>query len=460
MNQTTKPTIEELANFCKRKGFIYPSAEIYGGLAGFFDYGPLGVELKKNIIAEWWKQIVQKNDNIVGMDGAIISPEAVWQASGHTENFKDLILTTEDNSFEVRADQFLEEKLGKSFEGITAEEVNNIIEKHNLTAPNKKKFKKCSDFNLMFPVLIGAKNQKAYLRGETTQMIYLNYKFIQKDMRMKIPFGIAQIGKAFRNEISPRNFLFRCREFEQLEMQFFIEPKEADKWFKFWQKERLNFFINLGIKKENLRTRPHEKSELAHYAKKAEDIEYNFPFGWKEIEGIHNRGDWDLSTHSKHSGQKLDYYDEETKKSFIPNIIETSGGVERAFLTFLYESYSVGEKGNITLKLHPKLSPIKAAILPLVKKEESLTKIAKKIYDELKTEFNINYDETGSVGRRYARNDEIGTPFCVTIDNESQKNSDVTIRNRDDAKQTRVKIENLKETLKKLISGKIKFGEI
>jgi glycyl-tRNA synthetase len=452
--------IDEITNFCKRKGFVYPSGEIYGGMAGFFDYGPLGVELKKNLINEWWKFMVRSRENIVGMDGSIIGQEQIWKASGHTDNFQDLMLVTEDGSFEVRADQFLEEKLNEPFDGITAEAVNDLIEKHNLKSPKGKKFKKCNSFNLMFPVSVGAKNTPAYLRGETTQMIYVNYKLIQKDMRMKIPFGIAQVGKAFRNEISPRNFLFRCREFEQLEMQFFVHQSEADRWFKFWRNERLKFFIDLGIKKENLKFRPHEKTELAHYAKKAEDIEYNFPFGFKELEGIHNRGDWDLSTHAKHSKQKLDYLDEDKKERFVPHIIETSGGLDRAFLAFLLEAYTVNEKGNVVLRLSPRLAPIKVAILPLVKKEPLLVKIATEIYEDLRDEWSVAYDESGSVGRRYARNDEVGTPFCITVDNDSEKNGDVTIRNRDDGEQKRILIKGLKDVLRKLVSGELVFGDL
>ncbi|MCF7901426.1 glycine--tRNA ligase [Candidatus Woesearchaeota archaeon] len=439
--------IDDMASFCKRKGFIYPSAEIYGGLAGFFDYGPYGVELKKNIINEWWKFMVNSRSDVVGMDGSIISPESVWQASGHLENFSDLMLVSEDGSFEVRADVFLEEKLGKSFDGVSADEVNNLIKDNNLTGPNGKKFKTCESFNLMFPLSIGAKKVKGYLRGETTQMIYLDYKLIQQNARMKVPFGIAQIGKAFRNEISPRNFLFRCREFEQMEMQFFIDPKDRETWFKYWQEQRTNFYLNLGVKREHLRYRAHEKGELAHYAKRAEDIEYKFPFGWKEIEGIHDRGDWDLSTHSKHSKQKLDYFDEEKKESFVPHIIETSAGLDRTLLLLLYEAYEDDkERGNIVLRLHPKLAPIKVAVLPLVKKG-GLKEKAQELFDSLKLDFVAFYDESGSIGRRYARMDEIGTPYCVTIDFDTLEDGTVTIRNRDTTEQKRVKIEDLRKEL-------------
>lgn len=440
-------TIEEMASFCKRKGLVYNSAEIYGGMAGFFDYGPYGVELKKNILNEWWKFMVSSRQDVVGMDGAIISPEAVWIASGHAENFSDLMLVTQDNSYEVRADVFLEEQLKKPFDGITADEVNKLVEEHNLVAPNKKKFKKCESFNLMFSLKVGAGQQPAYLRGETTQMIYLNFSLIQNDARMKLPFGIAQVGKAFRNEISPRNFLFRCREFEQMEMQFFIKSGDNKKWFSFWQAERRKWYESLGIKKDNLRYRAHNKDELAHYAKQAEDIEYNFPFGWKEIEGIHDRGDWDLSTHMKHSKQKLEYYDEETKTKLIPNIIETSAGVDRNFLMFIYDAYEDDKKrGNIVLHLHPKLAPIKVAVLPLVKKG-GLKEKAEEIFNSLKMDYVAYYDDAGSIGRRYARQDEIGTPYCITIDFETLEDESVTIRDRDSTEQKRVKISDLRKEI-------------
>jgi len=391
--------------------------------------------------------MVSSRQDIVGMDGAIISPEAVWKASGHAENFSDLMLVTEDKSYEVRADVFLEEQLKRSFDGVSAEEVNKLVEEHKLVAPNKKKFKKCESFNLMFPLKVGAAGTAAYLRGETTQMIYLNFSLIQNDARMKLPFGIAQTGKAFRNEISPRNFLFRCREFEQMEMQFFIKHGDNKKWFKFWQAERKAWYLSLGIKEKNLRYRAHNKDELAHYAKQAEDIEYNFPFGWKEIEGVHDRGNWDLSTHMKHSKQKLDYYDEETKERIIPNIIETSAGVDRNFLMFLYDAYDDDkERGNIVLHLHPKLAPIKVAILPLVKKV-GLKEKAEEIFNSLKMNMVCFYDDSGSIGRRYARMDEIGTPYCITIDFESLTDNSVTIRNRDSREQKRVKIADLVSAL-------------
>lgn len=445
-------TIEEMASFCKKKGLVYPSAEIYGGLAGFFDYGPFGVELKKNIQKEWWRFMVMSREDVVGMDGAIISPEAVWKASGHlSAGFADIMLPCSKCKSSVRADVFIEEKTKKPVTTKDLKEINAIVAEHKLKCPVcGSAFKDASLVNLMFPVTIGATDSgvTSYLRGETTQMIYLDYKLIQNDARMKLPFGIAQIGKAFRNEISPRNFLFRCREFEQMEMQFFIKKEENKKWFDYWKKQRMNWYESLGVKKENLRFRAHRKDELAHYAKSAEDIEYKFPFGWKEIEGIHYRGDWDLSNHAKHSKQKLEYYDEQTKESITPNVIETSAGLDRDFLVFLYNAYDDDkERGNIVLHLHPRIAPITVAVLPLVKNKPEITKKAREIFDSLKENFTTYYDESGSIGRRYARMDEIGTPFCVTIDFDSLEDDSVTIRDRDSREQKRVKISELKNLI-------------
>lgn len=460
----TKPTIDEMAKFCKEKNIIYPSSEIYGGLKGFFDYGPVGVEIKKNIAKEWWKSIVQKRENVVGMDGAIISPESVWRASGHlSSGFADIMIPCSRCKSAVRADVFIEEETKKEVETKDPKKIDELIKKNKLKCPVcGGAFKESTFLNLMFPVKVGSSESgvTAFLRGETTQMIYLNYKLIQKGARMKIPFGIAQIGKAFRNEISPRNFLFRCREFEQMEMQFFIKPGENKKWFEFWKKERLSWYISLGIQKENLRFRTHRKDELAHYAKKAEDIEYNFPFGWKEVEGIHDRGDWDLSNHSKYSKNKLDYFDEEEKNSFIPNIIETSGGLDRAVLLFLYDAYTEDKKrGNVVLKLNPKIAPTKVAVFPLMKKEK-MPLHAKRIFEELNKFFTSFYDESGSIGRRYARQDEIGTPFCITIDHNTLNDGTVTIRDRDTTTQKRIKAEDVKETIKKLIEEEIHFKDL
>ncbi|MFH1506013.1 MAG: glycine--tRNA ligase [archaeon] len=443
-------SIDDMAAFCKQKGLVYPSSEIYGGLAGFFDYGPYGVELKRNIMNEWWKFMVSSRQDIVGMDGSIISPKAVWEASGHlSSGFADIMLPCSKCKNSVRADTFLEEKMGKALGTRDLKKIDELAKKYKCPVCGSP-FANSSLLNLMFPITIGS-SDTAFLRGETTQMIYLDFKLVQNNSRLKLPFGIAQMGKAFRNEISPRNFLFRMREFEQMEMQFFIRPKENKKWFEYWKKERMKWFESLGVDKKNLRFRKHTKDELAHYAKSAEDIEYKFPFGWKEVEGIHDRGDWDLSNHSKHSKQKLTYFDDEKNEQIIPNIIETSGGLDRAFLVFLYDAYDDDKKrGNKVLHLHPKLVPIKVAVFPLMKKDKLPDK-AKPVFDMLKAEFACFYDESGSVGRRYARMDELGTPYCITVDHQSLEDDTVTIRDREDTSQVRVKIKDLKEKLKELL---------
>ena len=446
-------SIEEIATFAKRKGFVFPSCEIYGGIAGFFDYGPLGVEMKKNIKDLWWKAIVQDREDVVGVDGSIITSEKVWDASGHLENFVDVLVKCVKCKKTVRLDHMIEEQLKITTDEMSAEQMMDLMEKHKIRC-NKCKgdFDKASEFNLMFKTSIGSHGEyTGYLRPETAQLIFVNFKNILETSRQKIPFGIAQIGKAFRNEISPRNFLFRMREFEQMEMQYFVREKNAAKFFKQWQKARMDWYVSLGIDKKRLRFREHSKEELAHYAKKAIDVEYKFDFGWKEIEGIHNRADWDLSQHEKFSKQDLKYFDEPTKKKFIPWVIEVSAGLDRIFLTVLINAYTeekVKKEKRIVLKLDPKIAPYKVAIFPLVKKDK-LPEVAKKIFDKLKTKFNVFYDESGSVGRRYRRMDEIGTPFCITVDHDTLKDKSVTVRDRDTMKQDRIKIKDLEKYFEK-----------
>jgi len=426
------PTIEELTTFCKRKGFVFPSSEIHSPLSGFYDYGPLGVEMKRNITNLWWKTIVSNRADVVGIDGAIISPESVWKASGHVENFIDTIGACKKCKTKVKLDKHEIGIIKCPKCGIAYEDEGEI--------------------NPMFETTVGSvkdQSSKAYLRPETAQMIYTNFKNILDTSRMKIPFGIAQIGKAFRNEISPRNFLFRMREFSQMEMQYFVKDKDASKLFKLWQKERMSWLISIGLDKKKLRFREHDEKELAHYAKKAIDIEFKFDFGWKEIEGIHNRGDWDMSQHEKFSKKDLKYFDQEAGKKFTPWIVETSAGLDRIFLALIANAYTEekvkGEK-RIVLKLNPEIAPYKVAIFPLMKKD-GLPKIAKKVFDELKEKFHVFYDESGSIGRRYRRMDEIGTPFCITIDHDTKKDKSVTVRDRDSMKQKRVKINDLEKVL-------------
>jgi len=422
--------MEKIVSFSKRRGFVFPSSEIYGGFGSCYDFGPLGVEMKNNIKKAWWDEMLKKHDDIVGLDAAILMSPKVWQASGHlTAGFADELVECKSCHHRFRKD-FLEKNKCPDCGGI-------------LTKPKK--------FNLMMKTFVGPVEDKAaatYLRAETCQGIYVNFKNVLQTMRLKIPFGIAQIGKAFRNEITPKDFIYRTREFEQMEMQWFCEPKTGPKFFNYWKKERLNWYLNLGIKKENLRIKEVPKKELPHYAKRAVDIEYKFPFGWKEIEGIHNRGDWDLSNHSKHSGEDLKY------EGYFPHIIETSVGVDRSLFAFLCDSYTEVKGGRtkttksvkeleVLLKLNKSLSPIKVAVLPLVKNKPELVKKAKQVYQMLKPHFITQYDEVGSIGRRYRRQDEVGTLWCITIDFDSLKKNDATLRDRDTMKQNRVKINQL-----------------
>ncbi|MBS3153231.1 glycine--tRNA ligase [Candidatus Woesearchaeota archaeon] len=494
-------SIEEMASFCRRKGFVYPSSEIYSSLAGIFDYGPLGVELKNSIKREWWKTHVQQRDDTTGIDGAIISHQKIWEASGHLSGFSDVILECCKCGEKARGDVFIEDQLKISTEGLSAEEINKLVKKNKLKCLKcGSEFKEASNFNLMFPIQVGAgkdKNSIAYLRGETAQLIFANFKKVVENSRLKLPFGIAQIGKAFRNEIAPRNFLFRCREFEQMEIEYFIKPgndkcpfisevlnhkirvysnkmQENNKkdeemtirqaltkkiikneWHAYWLAHEHRWFIHLGATPENFRIRQHKAKELAHYSTDCWDLEYNFPFGFKELEGIADRSDYDLKQHIKHSNQDLSIFDEETNKKIIPHVVaEPSLGVDRSFLVFMFDAYEYDKKrDNVVLKLNPKLAPIKVAILPLVKNKLSLVKKAQEVYTLLKKDFNCTFDKTGSIGRRYARQDEIGTPFSVTIDFDSLKKKDVTIRDRDTTKQIRIKITNIKDVITRLIEG-------
>jgi len=448
--------MQKIVSFSKRRGFIFLSSEIYGGFGSCYDFGPLGVEMKNNIKKAWWDEMIKKHNDIVGLDAAILMSPKVWQASGHlTAGFADELVECKKCHKRFRQDEIKGDPL--SFKG---ERVSLICPDCGgiLTKPKK--------FNLMMKTFVGPVEDEAaatYLRAETCQGIYVNFKNVLQTMRLKIPFGIAQIGKAFRNEINPKDFIYRTREFEQMEMQWFCEPKTAPKLFDYWKKERLNWYLNLGIKKENLRIREVPKKELAHYARKASDIEYKFPFGWQEVEGIHNRGDWDLSNHSKHSGEDLEYYDEETREKYFPHIIETSVGVDRSLFAFLCDAYQEVKGGRtkttesakeieVLLRLHKSLAPIKVAILPLVKNKPKLVKKAKKVYQMLKPYFMCQYDEVGSIGRRYRRQDEIGTIYCLTCDFETLKRDDLTIRVRDTMKQERVKIKDLVKVLKEKIN--------
>jgi glycyl-tRNA synthetase len=435
--KTEKPDLmEKLVSLCKRRGFIFQSSEIYGGITSCWDFGPLGVEMKRNIKDFWWKRMTQDRDDIEGVDASIIMHPKVWEASGHIESFTDPLVDCKKCKQRFRADEV---------SGTVCPLCGG-----ELTSARQ--------FNLMFKTNMGPVEDEAsvvYLRPETAQGIYVNFLNILAPSRQKIPFGIAQIGKAFGNEISPGNFIFRSREFEQMEMQYFINPKEDEKWIEYWKEERMKWYWDLGIRRENLRLHQHDKKELAFYAKIAYDIEYNFPFGWKEIEGIHNRTDYDLSRHSQATGKDLSYFDDQTKEKFIPYIIETSAGVDRTMLVCLVDGYYEEEvKGEqrVVLRLDPKIAPIKVGVFPLVKRD-NMPEVAKKIEKMLRPHFKVFYDEGGAVGRRYRRQDEIGTPFAVTVDSQTLQDETVTLRERDSMEQVRYKISDLISVLDKKIWG-------
>jgi len=440
--------MEKIVSFCKRKGFIFQSSSIYGGIGGFYDYGPLGSQMKKNIKDSWWNFMVNTRANVVGLDSAIIVNPKVWEASGHLENFTDPLTECRKCHKRFRADHLIE-GCGLELSQIKCPECNgDLMDVRN--------------FNLMLKTFIGPVEDSssiAYLRPETAQAIFINFKNVLDTQRLKIPFGIAQIGKAFRNEITPGNFVFRTREFEQMEMEFFIKPGEQEKWFKYWLDERIRWYTDiLGIKKENLRIKETPKEDLAHYAIACADIEYNFPsMGWSEIEGVASRGDYDLSQHEKYSGEDLKYFDEAKGEKYIPYVIEPSCGVDRTMLALICDAYEELEKGRsgdsnateIVLKLNSNISPIKIAVLPLVKNKEEITSKAKQVFNLLSPCFVSEYDETGTIGKRYRRQDEIGTPFCVTIDFDTLNDNAVTVRNRDTMGQERILIKDLMEYFNK-----------
>ncbi len=433
--------MNKIISLCKRRGFIFQSSEIYGGFGSCYDFGPLGVEMKNNIKKSWWDEMTKFHENVVGLDASILMSPEVWKASGHlTAGFADELVECKSCHKRFKGDELKEESKDKC-----PECGGNLTE--------------AKQFNLMMKTFVGPVEEKAspvYLRAETCQGIYVNFLNVLDSTRMKIPFGICQIGKAFRNEITPGNFIYRVREFEQMELQWFCDPKEADKFFDYWKEERMKWYEKLGVKKENLRLVEMPKEKRAHYAKRQIDVEYKFPFGWREIEGVHNRGDWDLSNHAKYSGKDLKYFDENKKEKYFPYIVETSVGVDRIFLMFLIDAYEEISGGRtktteakkeieVLLKLHKSLAPIKVAVLPLVKNKEELVKKAKEVYETIKPFFTCQYDEVGSIGRRYRRQDEIGTLFSLTIDFQTLEDNTVTIRNRDTMTQTRVKIQELKE---------------
>ncbi|MDD3711115.1 MAG: glycine--tRNA ligase [Patescibacteria group bacterium] len=451
--------LEKIVSLCKRRGFVFSSSEIYKGFSAVYDLGPYGVELANNIKNIWWKNMTQFRDDVVGLDSAIFMSPKVWEASGHVKGFSDPLIECKKCHSRLRLDALLEDYGIMADEKMTEEEINKIFlkNKDKIKCPNcgAQDFSESKNFNLLVKSNLGnftgdIDKEPVYLRGETCQGIYVNYKNVLDSTRVKIPFGIAQIGKAFRNEITARQFIFRTREFEQMEMQYFVSPDESEKYYEEWKDLRWKFYLDLGIREENLKWHQHEN--LVFYAKEAYDIEYNFPFGFKELEGIHNRGDYDLTQHSDHSGQDLSYLDPSDNKKFIPYVVETSAGVGRTFLAVLCDAYNEesleGEDSRIVLKLAPKLAPIKVAVFPLLKNKPELVAKAKEIFDILKKEWRCEFDDNGNIGKRYRRQDEIGTPYCITVDFDSLEKGDVTLRDRDTMKQKRINISNLVSYLK------------
>ncbi len=476
--------MEKVVSLAKRRGFVFQSSEIYGGLNGCWDYGPLGVELLKNVKEQWWQAMTFRED-IEGIDASILMHPKVWEASGHVENFTDPMIDCKQCKGRYRVDilfeetsqkkkkeilrelfptefagQVSDEKIKTAFDELISkdESIKKIIP--SMTCPNcgtKGSFTDARKFNLMFKTYVGPVEDSSavvYLRPETAQGIYVNFLNVQATSRQKIPFGIAQIGKAFRNEINTKNFLFRTREFEQMEMQFFVRPGTDVDWFNYWKEQRIQWFVDLGMKRESLQFHQHPPDKLAHYAKDAYDIEFLFPFGWGEIEGIHNRTNYDLTRHQEYSGKNQQYFDDGTKEKYIPFIIETSAGASRSFMAFLVNAYAeemVNGEQRTVLRFHPKLAPIKAAVFPLVNKD-NMPEIARKIEQDLRKHLRVFYDDSGAVGRRYRRQDEAGTPFCITVDSQTLQDQTVTVRERDSMNQERVASSNLLSYLKEKLS--------
>lgn len=477
-NKTKSDTTEKIVSLSKRRGFIFQSSEIYGGLNGCYDYGPLGVELLRNIKESWWKEMTYR-ENVEGLDASILMHPRVWEASGHVEHFSDPMVDCKSCKSRYRVDVLFETLSAKNIKAVTEEiiksdtslsDTEESIKEYFTANPNpflshivcpncgnKNSFTEARSFNLLFKTYIGPLEESSnivYLRPETAQGSYVNFNNIKESSRHKLPFGIAQIGKAFRNEINTKNFLFRTREFEQMEMQFFVNPEEDNKWYDYWKEQRLNWFVRYGMKPEKLKMHEHEK--LAHYAKAAVDIEYEFPFGWGEIEGIHNRTDFDLKRHAEFSGKKLEYFDEQTKERYIPYVIETAVGASRSFFAFLCNAYDEEEiakensDGTISseirtvLHFHPSLAPVKAAVFPLVNRD-GMQEIAHNITEDIRKHFKVFYDDSGAVGRRYRRQDECGTPFCITVDSDTLSDNTVTVRERDSMKQERISKDRITE---------------
>jgi glycyl-tRNA synthetase len=438
-------TMDKIVALCKRRGFIFPSSEIYGGVGSTYDYGHYGVLLKNNVKGEWWRAMLQERDDIVAIDSAILQHPRVWEASGHLAGFTDPLVDCRSCGQRFRADQLSELQCGKKPSKHPGE-----TDECSLT--------EARDFNLMFETTIGPVKESgaiAYLRPETAQGIFINFKNVLQFSRKKPPFGIAQVGKSFRNEITPGNFIFRTREFEQMEMEYFVPPADAERWFGYWLDERARWYTELGIRPDHLRVRAHGTDELSHYSSATSDIEYLFPIGWSELEGIADRGDFDLTQHAKFSGEKLEYFDQQTKERYVPHVIEPAAGADRATLAFLVDSYEVEEvegRQRTVLRLHPRLAPVKVAVLPLVSKE-GMPEKAREIFADLRKRLPAEFDEGGSIGKRYRRQDEIGTPWGITVDHQTMDDDTVTLRDRDSLEQVRVPVEGLGDELVKRLAS-------
>lgn len=457
--KATEKSMETIVALCKNRGFVFPGSEIYGGLSNSWDYGPLGVEFKNNVKKAWWKKFVQENPYNVGLDAAILMNPEVWVASGHVGGFSDPLMDCKDCKTRHRADKLIEDKTGEPADGWSNERMMDFIRENDIRCPDcgGNNFTEIRQFNLMFKTHQGvtenSKNE-LYLRPETAQGIFVNFNNIQRSSRRKLPFGICQIGKSFRNEITPGNFIFRIREFEQMELEFFCKPDTDLEWFAYWKDYCKNWLFALGMSEESLRFRDHDKEELSFYSKATTDVEFRFPFGWGELWGIADRTDYDLKQHQEHSGKSCEYFDQEENRRYLPYVVEPSLGADRMALAFLCDAYDeeqVDEKDTrVVLRLHPFLAPFKAAVLPLSKK---LSEQAQEVYASLSKHFMVDYDDAGSIGKRYRRQDEIGTPFCITYDFDSVEDGCVTVRDRDSMQQERIAIDKLTE----FIAAKIDF---
>lgn len=450
------PTIDTISALLKRRGFVFPSSEIYGGWEAAYDFGPLGTEVLRNLRNAWWREFVHKSENNVGLDGAIISHPRVWEASGHVESFNDVMVEDTVTHHRYRADHLLEESAKISADGLSPEEIDELINKHNIKSPDGNPLSQAKKFNILVEASVGTLENKkaiAYLRGETCQPIFYNFKLVKDAMRLKLPFGIAQIGKAFRNEIKVGPYIFRTREFEQMELEVFVRPEEATENLEKLKEQSMTWLKSIGISAERLRFREQDFKERAHYNKVATDLEYEFPFGWKEFQGIHYRGDWDLKRHAEFSGQDLSYKGEEDQASFIPHVTEYSIGLNRLMLVVVCDAYRQDEK-RTWLALHPEIAPYKAAIFPLVQNKDEIVTKARMIFNQLRmTGLHLALDARGNIGKRYLAQDEIGTPLCITVDYQTLEDHTVTVRNRDTMMQERMKVATLKQYIDSFITN-------